>query len=230
MNIYIAPIDTAYELASDLTSKWQLLASKYSPNRKKTFLAGRALLQKALQQSYGVDTLPEIISVEHEKPKFKDIHDIYFNLSHSAKHIVLSVGQGNQGIDLEFVKTRHGFDALKEKVLSKEEITVFSHYSDSLQLDTFTSLWTVREALLKTSGVGLVGLSRIALDLNRHQIRCEDNSHGFIHTCKFNSLIDAGPSYLSYFVDSVEPCFYTLKERLFHKIEKPSKIEIFQIN
>lgn len=158
MQIAIASIDDAYALTDRLDKQWFLQSDHFSDSRKRTFLAGRALLQKVLAEGDPEYTLPEICCDEMGKPVFKGLKQIHFNISHSGDLIVVAVGKSAQGIDIERIRKRRSMHDLIKRLLSPLEQEFIKNKDESAQLDDFILFWTLRECLLKLSGRGLGGL------------------------------------------------------------------------
>ncbi len=158
MQIAIASIDDAYCLSNTLDKQWFLQAEHFSDSRKRTFLAGRALLQKLLSKDDPKFKLPNIGSDEQGKPIFPDLTKIHFNISHSGDLIVVAVGNSAQGIDIERIRKRRSMPDLIKRLLSFREQDFIKNKDECAQLDDFILFWTLRECLLKLSGRGLGGL------------------------------------------------------------------------
>ena len=171
MAVIIASLDEAYALKDKLSPEWIESAQAFSKGRCKTFLGGRALLLKALEEFYGIETLPRMITLEHGKPAFFESRYPFFNISHSSSIICLAVGDYEQGIDVEYLKRRHNLEGLKQRVLCETELSYFDKLRENEQLQLFTSLWTLRECLIKTSGRGLVDISSISVDISNSTLR-----------------------------------------------------------
>ncbi|MGN0915962.1 MAG: 4'-phosphopantetheinyl transferase family protein [Succinivibrio sp.] len=164
MRIIVSSIDEAYAYHSELEPVWASLVENCSENRRKTFLAGRVLLQRCLSRYYGCKILPMMKTGPHGKPFFIESRYPFFNISHSAGAIILAVSDFENGVDVEYIKERKNLEGLMERVLGPKEKVFFSTLSKENQLSLFTELWTVREALVKTSGRGLIDESLIEID------------------------------------------------------------------
>jgi phosphopantetheinyl transferase len=215
MQICIASIDEAYSLVPTLDKVWTDFAKRFGENRAKTFLAGRALLQKILHDFYQIEKLPFMRTLDNGKPIFEEARFPFFNISHSARTICIAVGSKNLGVDIEFIKKRVHFDALTHKVLSKLELSYLDTLDEEKKLEFFTALWTVRECLVKITGRGLVDLSQITINLETCKIKYynaeKDNT---IHTLRLDDLITTEkPSFLSYSKDKNEEAHYFLLDK-----------------
>lgn len=123
----------------------------FAPERRRTYLAGRALLKHALI-SVGLisadQPLPQLESSEHGKPSLPASFSPWdFNLSHSADFMALILGSGPQGIDIEQVTLdlKRPSYALCARVLSSDE---FAYW---------TKLWAPVATELMALGIDIRG-------------------------------------------------------------------------
>lgn len=123
------------------------------------------LLCDMLKQSFGITQQPGFVIGEHGKPTL-DIrgHSIAFNFSHCKKAIACIVSDTDEvGIDIEC--TGRYTPALADYCMSEAEI---SRIADAECADTeFTSLWTMKEALLKLTGEGITDNLKTVLTSSR---------------------------------------------------------------
>ncbi|CDF98479.1 4'-phosphopantetheinyl transferase family protein [Avibacterium paragallinarum] len=91
--------------------------------------------------------------------------NIDFNLSHSGEWVavILKVGEGTKesavGIDIEFPQRERDYTALLAHFASPQEQQWFSQQPD--KKTAFYQIWCLREALLKSQGVGIAKLSEV---------------------------------------------------------------------
>lgn len=233
-DIFVASIEDAYLLSEKLP---ELKLSDFniehlSEKRKKSLLGGRALLQHILSCRYNLKQLPVIEKLEHGKPYFFDHKGIFFNISHSTDWIVIAVGGYHQGIDLEFVKKRHDFEGLKARVLSPLECAWLDKFSLEDQMSEFTRLWTIKECLIKVSGLGLVGISDIRADLENHRVESRSNDPGVLASLRFDEIVDAGLSWLTYYFQnkSEKISLYQLSDFDFKEVTPAANIHYLSVN
>ena len=125
-------------------------------------LAGRVLLDRALE-ACGVNAISSYIRKEDNgKPYLEGHPEIDFNITHSNGFVacILSVGEGRVGIDAEPQNTPYS----KEKQMALA--CRFFGESERMLLEKgemdFSELWTRREAYLKMTGEGFAaGAKRI---------------------------------------------------------------------
>lgn len=204
MRVCIASLDEAYALSCYLEKTWFQETSSFGTLRKKSFLAGRALLQYLLRKDDPTYILPKISADERGKPIFTSHSDRHFNISHSGSLIVVSVGNNENGIDIERIKLRRQMDSLIKRVLSEDEKFFLQKLGKQELINKFFQLWTLRECLLKTSGRGLGGLDDIKVDLLNSRVFCPQVLRG----CAWSMRTDTLPL-ISASLDSI-PCYMTV--------------------
>lgn len=180
MKIIFSGVDEAYSQHLLLPEAVINCVKKHSLVRQKTFLAGRVLLNMALKQFYGVNSLPKMFIGEHGKPEFFEARYPRFNISHSRNLIVLGLSDSSVGIDVECFRKRFQFDKLKEYLFDAKELTYFRGLDLDSQLFLFKVLWTVRECLIKFTGRGLLDLRAIRTDLLKKTFSYF-SAHGNLH-------------------------------------------------
>lgn len=96
-------------------------------------------------------TLPDFVRNTHGKPDLKDVPGVYFNLSHTKQAIAVAIGDHPVGVDVEGFK--QPTQSLLQYTMNEDEIRRVqqSAYPDQ----TFTTLWTQKEALFKYYGTGI---------------------------------------------------------------------------
>ena len=106
--------------------------------------------------------LAEISRTESGRPQFID-DNIDFNISHSGDWVAVilgvnETGKSAVGIDIEFAKQRD-YSALLNHFAPPAEVTWFNQQSNA-EL-AFYRCWCLREAVLKSQGVGIAKLSEV---------------------------------------------------------------------
>lgn len=118
---------------------------------RKQCAAAYLLLKRALKEEYGIDESPLFEYDEGGKPTLKDHPDIHFNISHCGKAVACVVADRPVGIDVE--ETNRYKDSIARYAMNDKE---YDEINNSANPDeTFTKLWTMKEALLKYTGEGL---------------------------------------------------------------------------
>ena len=168
--------------------------------------------------------LAQISRTETDRPQFPP-SELDFNISHSGDWVavILHISPPGEksavGIDIEFPCKERPYLALLEHFASAEEIDWFQQQTESQS--AFYRIWCLREAVLKSQGVGIAKLSEVT-----HQ---PETLHIFSPHCPRGQLCftDELPFYLAYFVNQTaikSPCFWAWEgdhlqpQRLVHKI------------
>ena len=156
------------DASADLNGCWRVLseqererASRFRKNlHRNRWIIARAGMRRLLSQY--TDELPaqlEFTEKEFGKPIFRDEHSarsIHFNLSHSGDLAILAVSHdGPVGIDIEDRRTIPEMERVARHFFSNYENDQLSRMSCQQQLSAFYRCWTRKEAVIKTSGMGL---------------------------------------------------------------------------
>ena len=170
--------------------------------------------------------LGQIYRTQSGRPQFP-VENIDFNISHSGDWVavLLHINESEKsavGIDIEFPKKRN-FSALMAHFAPQAEQEWFAKQPDTEQ--AFYRCWCLREAVLKSQGVGIVKLSSVVHLPERLQI--------FSDYCPKGELIftDELPFYFAAFINQskIQPHFYQWdgKSLVEKNIQKPL---IYQVN
>ena len=94
--------------------------------------------------------------------------DLHFSLSHSGTHAAVAVTVGRPvGLDLEEVDAGRDVLALAERFFTRSEQMQLRDCGVARRDTAFTTLWTVKEAVLKACGLGLgAGLQTVEASLD----------------------------------------------------------------
>ncbi len=117
-------------------------------NGKLLSLGAGILLKKALENEGITDF--ELCYKGREKPYIKDREDVFFNISHSGKMVALGISDKEIGVDIEKVKEFK--ESLINYVFNDTDISFAKELSPKW---AYTRLWTIKESLMKHSGLGI---------------------------------------------------------------------------
>jgi len=174
--------------------------------------------------SFSAALLGQISRTKSDRPQFPP-SELDFNISHSGDWVavILHISPPGEksavGIDIESPSKERPYLALLEHFASSEEIDWFQQQTESQS--AFYRIWCLREAVLKSQGVGIAKLSEVT----HHP----ETLHIFSAHCPRGQLCftDELPFYLAYFVNQTpikSPCFWAWNgdhlqpQRLVHKI------------
>lgn len=141
--------------------------------------------------------LSQISRTPSGRPEFP-VENIDFNISHSGDWVAVALNVAADskcavGIDIEHGKKSRNYTALLQHFASTEELDWFSKQANTEQ--AFYQIWCLREAVLKSQGVGIVKLSEVEHQpeaLTLHSAHCPSGQ--LIFTSEL-------PFYLAVFVE-----------------------------
>lgn len=153
------------------------------------FLLGQVLcaksflmLQDGLKNDFGISGELTFDYLEHKKPVLREYPNIHFNLSHCKKGILCVIDDKNPvGCDIEIIDRKVG-EALVLRCCSESELQQIRQSANPGA--EFIKLWTVKEAVLKYTGRGLVDdLPGVLTDKLLSTIMLETKMEdGFVYT------------------------------------------------
>lgn len=115
------------------------------------------LLKEGLEDE-SVRRLEDFRYNEHGKPYIEG--GPYFSISHCKEGIAVAIDDKPIGIDIEAI--RHAEEDLIERTMNAEEKSrVESKKSKEERDREFTRLWTQKEAIVKTQGVGIQSFEQL---------------------------------------------------------------------
>jgi len=140
---------------------------------KRRFTVARGNLRLVLNEYTGIE--PQDIRFKlmtHGKPYIVQEQNpalISFNLSHSNELAVVAICRGNSiGVDVEYVEKNRSFIELAMRYFLKNEVAYLVDLPEEEQQKAFYRIWTLKEAWMKATGIGIMGLGLIetAIDEN----------------------------------------------------------------
>lgn len=125
------------------------------------FLINRANLRLILAKYLTINPQEIVFNYSDKgKPSLNfNIHadKIYFNLSHKNNYTVYGIGQYNLGIDLEKIDDKVKIENIAQRFFCPQEYEHLSKLKKEEKRAYFFTLWTIKEAYLKSIGQGLSG-------------------------------------------------------------------------
>lgn len=119
--------------------------------KRKESVAAKALLCFLLKKHYKLFDFT-VDCDKNGKPFITD-SEIFFNLSHSGSYVLCAVGNEKIGCDIQEIKKCNL--KVAQRFFTESECICLEK-SENKALD-FTSLWSLKESVLKFSGEGIVG-------------------------------------------------------------------------
>ena len=178
INIWKANLDISPQLEEKY---WVILnveekqrANRFVKQEHKTrFIAGRGIL-RSLLANY-LNLTPESIAFDYlpqGKPILDRSHEtiLQFNVSHSH-HLALYAFSNSQqvGIDVELIRPLPSALSLAQRFFTPQEADYFSSLLRDRQEKMFFHFWTAKEAYLKATGEGIVGLQNIEMRVSEKE-------------------------------------------------------------
>jgi 4'-phosphopantetheinyl transferase len=129
------------------------------PEHRDAFVAAHGILRELLGRTLAKEPSALAFSANaYGKPCFppgSQFADIHFNLSHSGGRALYAIAKiGEVGVDLEQIRPLSDLPALANRVLSPREAPIFFSLPPSVQVESFFTCWTRKEAYLKARGEG----------------------------------------------------------------------------
>ena len=109
------------------------------------------LLALAVRREWGLSPLPEIRREDGGKPYFPGLEQRQFNLSHSGTLALCGLDEAPVGVDIQIVKQWR--PKLPARVCCQAELDWLDRQPDPGL--GFAALWSLKEARVKQSGLGL---------------------------------------------------------------------------
>lgn len=192
-----APLPTDFAFPPPPENALPRLRQKWKCRRMAHFLLGEWLARKGLDRTL----LNEIQRTESGRP-YLNHSEIDFNISHSGEWVAVifskNVAKKAVGIDIEHPQKTRRFEDLIRHYANREEL-------DALLFENKTPLnalsqrfylsWCLREAILKSQGVGIVKLSEVRHLPAERQIYSAHCPKGTLHF--YHQL----PFFLAYFYE-----------------------------
>lgn len=113
------------------------------------------------------------------KPYLND-NSFFFNISHIKNHIIMVVADVEVGVDMEFVSTKRNLLGIAERYFSTDEYQSLKN-SDEINKDFYT-LWTLKEAQVKRSSLGIAKELSKAIFYKKQQWASEKYPNDFVTT------------------------------------------------
>lgn len=118
---------------------------------KELSLKAYQLLQKGLKEGYGISEPPLFEYNKFGKPFLAHHPHIHFNMSHCKRAVTCLLANYPVGIDVEEINP---FDSdVARYVLNSKEYDRVTNSNDPAT--AFTTLWTIKESLIKLTGRGI---------------------------------------------------------------------------
>lgn len=155
------------ELESLLTHDELARARRYSLDEpRRQFILHRASLRLLLGSLLHLPPRNVAIALAPDGKPVLANGEFHFNVAHSGAWGAIAVAKRPVGIDVEVLRSMPNADGLVNRYFSPEEREQYARLPDDLKLEGFFRGWICKEAVLKTTGVGLRKLESCCVDLD----------------------------------------------------------------
>ncbi len=157
------PAEDASLLALLPPERWEKLSRIRQPGARRLSFGAWLLLCRALAEA-GAEPGPLAFG-PHGKPFFPTLPTLHFNLSHSGGTVLCALSGSELGCDVETLAAAK--PELAARFFHPAERDWLAALPAAAQGEGFFRLWTLKESVLKATGLGLsLPLSSFAVDLS----------------------------------------------------------------
>jgi 4'-phosphopantetheinyl transferase len=158
------PESSIQDLLTSLSDDERKRADRFRRDSdRQSFIAARGIL-RTLLGGY-LQCAPDAVQFSYSdrgKPFLAD-STFQFNLSHSQGLALYAIAYNRLvGIDLEFIRSIE-VEPLAKRFFSDREYQHLCQLSDDRKNEAFFTYWTAKEAHLKATGEGLIGLQQVEI-------------------------------------------------------------------
>lgn len=135
------------------------VAAISDPDTRAQHAIGRALVRLAAADACGCDPADVRVTVsESGKPTLPELPGLHVNVAHAHRAVVVaSTSGGPIGVDIEHpAATVPQPRRLAQRLFASDEASTLSALPEDLLVDRFASVWTIKEAVGKALGVGII--------------------------------------------------------------------------
>lgn len=163
---------------ADIRHYWQLLShdeqtkslSFKQQKHQQYYIASHGKLRTILSDY--TNTHPKHLEFKHTefgKPYLSN-HKLSFNLSHTENKMLLAVGYGDIGVDIETWHTKIDFLAIAKLCFAECEIQHWQQTAKAEKHKVFFQYWTRKESFIKAVGLGLnIDVAKVISSPNKTQ-------------------------------------------------------------
>lgn len=150
------------------------------PQRRRQFIAGRALARKALGELLGL--APDIIRLDQapgQGPRL--VHPsltAYLSISHSGPWVACAVGAAALGLDIEVIDPDRDVLALAEQAFEPAQAAQLARLPQAERVQRFYAMWCALEAAIK---------------LGREPLSTASPHHGQLVIAVASAMVRMGP-------------------------------------
>lgn len=154
----------------------------YHLHHRNHFISAHGILRTILSRYTGKS--PEKLCFtcnSHGKPELENANGnpkIRFNLSHSHGVALYGICLDRRiGVDIEYIRPLSDMESIVSRHFSVRESSEIRDCPEHIRNELFYRCWTMKEAYLKATGVGLSGLSEIEIMPGPSAMSCSKVEH-----------------------------------------------------
>lgn len=151
------------------------------PAPRARFVAGRVVLRELLRRCpHGAQPEVPLTPTPEGKPHLPGPDAPHFSISHAGDMVLVALGRGEVGVDVEAPRPDLDAIALARRMLGPDAARSLAALDPEARPAAFIVLWTRHEAALKCRGVGLAGDPDEAEGLTVHSLALPGDYAGAI--------------------------------------------------
>jgi phosphopantetheinyl transferase len=144
------------------------VAAITDPDARARHAVGRALVRLVGAQAAGCSPLELAVAVtDTGKPWLPELPDLHVNVAHTLRAVVVATASvAAIGVDIEHPAAATVQPLrVAQRLFATDEVSALHELSEDGLADWFTSVWTIKEAVAKALGVGIIpALSEVVVD------------------------------------------------------------------
>ncbi|MEW4309704.1 4'-phosphopantetheinyl transferase superfamily protein [Rossellomorea marisflavi] len=150
----------------DHRKRERIKAFKRDVDRKRS-LVGDVLIRSMVSDGVIPNEMLKYEYNDHGKPRFVDMENSHFNLSHAGEWVVAVVDSSPVGIDIEQMSDVD-YEGIARSFFHRDEVRWLLTQDTFLKREAFYILWTLKESFIKAIGKGLfIPLDSFSVEVDR---------------------------------------------------------------
>jgi 4'-phosphopantetheinyl transferase len=157
------------------------VAAVTDPDARAQHAVGRALIRLVGAGEAGSNPAELTVAVtDAGKPWLPGLPDLHVSVSHTRRIVVLAAMSGSPvGVDVEHPAAAVQPQRLAQRLFAGQEVHAMRRLAGDALDDWFASAWTIKEAVAKALGVGVVpALSSVVVDTGEDGLRLAEVGYG----------------------------------------------------
>ena len=144
------------------------VAAITDPDARARHAVGRALVRLVGAQAADCSPLQlEVAVTDTGKPWLPELPDLHVNVAHTHRAVIVATASvAPVGVDIEHPAAATAQpQRVAQRLFASDEVSALHELSEDKLADWFASVWTIKEAVAKALGVGIMpALSQVVVD------------------------------------------------------------------